>query len=162
MFTVSGSVCIDAPAAKVWEVLSALDTIHRWVAPIRRSHCEGETNRGANAVRVCELGGNVVVRETIVDWVEGQSFAYTGEGAPLMKRALNRWSVEARDAQCLVTSTAEVVLKGGILGRLLDPLFAAIALRMGRRSLATLKYYVETGRPFAGKARALLPIPAAC
>lgn len=48
--------------------------------------------------RVCELGRNIAVRETI-----GESFAYTGEGAPLMKRALNRWSVEAHGAQTLVT-----------------------------------------------------------
>jgi uncharacterized protein YndB with AHSA1/START domain len=162
MFTISRSVCIDAPASTVWRVLSDLNSIHLWVAPIRRSYCEGGTTRGRGAVRVCELAGNVTVRETILEWDEGLSFAYAGEGAPLMKRAINRWSVEERGAQSLVTTSAEVVIKGGIFGRVLDPLFAAVADRMGGRSLAGLKFFVENGEPFAGNARDLLPIPGVC
>jgi len=162
MFKASRSVCIDAPAAAVWKVLSALDSIHLWVEPIRHSYCEGSTRRGPDAVRVCELGANLRVRETIVDWIEGSSFAYEGEGAPLTRRAVNRWTVEDRGAQSLVTTTAEVVLKGGIFGRVLEPLFATVAGRMGSRSLASLKFYVENGTPYAGKARDLPPIPAVC
>ena len=52
-----------------------------------------------------------------------------------MKRAINRWRVEDRGAQTLVTTFAEVELKGGIFARLLEPLFAAVARRMGSRSL---------------------------
>jgi carbon monoxide dehydrogenase subunit G len=162
MFEISSSVCIDAPVSTVWQILSDLESIHVWVQPIRHSYCEGDLNRGLNAVRVCELGGNITVKETIVEWVEGKAFAYAGEGAPLMKRAINRWSVEERGSQTLVTSSAEVVLKGRIFGRLLDPLFAAVARGMGARSLAALKFFVENGRPFAGNARKLLPIPTAC
>jgi hypothetical protein len=33
---------------------------------------------------------------------------------------------------------------------------------MGSRSLASLKFYVENGTPYGGKARDLLPIPAVC
>lgn len=162
MFTISRSVCIDAPASKVWQVLSHLEAIHLWVEPIRHSYCEGSATRGRDAVRVCELGGNIKVRETIVEWIEGKSFAYSGEGAPLAKRAVNRWTVEECGSQSLVTTSAEVDLKGGIFGRLLEPLFAVVAGRMGVRSLAGLKFFVETGKPYAGDARRLLPIPAAC
>lgn len=162
MFTISRSVCVDAPASKVWQVLSQLEAIHLWVEPIRHSYCEGSATRGRDAVCVCELGGNIRVRETIIEWVEGKSFAYSGEGAPLAKRAINRWAVEERGSQSLVTTTAEVVLKGGIFGRILEPLFAVVAGRMGVRSLAGLKFYVENGTPYVGTARRLLPIPAAC
>jgi hypothetical protein len=162
MFTISRSVCINSSAASVWRVLSELESIHLWVEPIRRSWCEGSTTRGRDAIRICELGGNLRVKETIVDWVEGRSFAYTGEGAPLTKRAVNRWTVEERGSQSLVTTTAEVVVKGGIFGRILEPLFATVAGRMGSRSLASLKFYVESGTPYVGKAGNLLPIPAAC
>jgi hypothetical protein len=55
-----------------------------------------------------------------------------------------------------------VVLKGGIFGRILEPLFAVVAGRMGMRSLAGLKFYVENDNPYAGNACSLLPIPAAC
>jgi carbon monoxide dehydrogenase subunit G len=151
MLRLSASVCIDAPASKVWDVLSDLESIHLWAPPIRRSHCIGSQTRGRGAVRVCELQGNVSVRETIVSWTEGESFAYLGEGAPPMKRALNLWKVEARGLQSLVTSVAEVELKGGMFGRLLEPALAPLARRMGASSLASFKYLVETGRPYLGK-----------
>lgn len=48
-----------------------------------------------------------------------ESFAYGGEGAPLMKRAVNRRRVEERGSQTLVTTSVEVELKGGSFGRLL-------------------------------------------
>jgi hypothetical protein len=162
MLAISETVCIDAPAVDVWQALSALESIHLWVEPIRHSYCESRATRGKDAVRVCELAGNVTVKETIVEWNEGTSFAYTGEGAPLAQWALNRWTIEAKGAQTLVTTSAEVVLKGGVFGRALEPLFAMIARRMGIRSLAGLKFYVEKSRPFEGRASKLLPIPIAC
>ena len=162
MFTISRSVCIDASASKVWRVLSDLESIHVWVESIERSYCVGEHTRGVDAVRVCHIGGSFTVRETIVDWVEGESFAYVGEGAPLMKRAINRWRIEARGSQTLVTTSAEVELRGGFFGRMLDPLFASVAGRMGARSLAGLKYLVENGRPYPGNMRKLLPVPSVC
>jgi carbon monoxide dehydrogenase subunit G len=162
MFTISGSVCIDAPPARVWRVLSELEAIHVWVDSIRRSYCVGDHTRGVDAVRVCELGGNLEVRETIVEWVEGSHFSYRGEGAPLMKRATNRWTVEARGPQTLVTSSAVVELKGGFWMKPLEPLFAALATRLGSKSLASLKYLCENGRPFEGSVRKLLPVPSTC
>lgn len=162
MFTISRSVCIDAPVSTVWRVIADLESIHVWVEPIRRSYCEGTTTSGLDAVRVCHLDGHVTVRERIVDWIEGRTFAYEGQGAPLMKRAVNRWSVEERGTQTLVTTLAEVEIKGGVFGRLLEPIVAPIAKRMGSRSLAGLKYFVERGVPHKGSARKLLPIPGAC
>jgi hypothetical protein len=112
------------------------------------------------AVRVCELKQGTVV-ETILEWDEGRSFTYQGEGAPMMKRATNRWTVEPRGSQTLVTSTAEVELKGGVVGLLLQPLVKIVASRMGARSLASLKYLVEQGHPYAGGHRLALA-PTAC
>jgi carbon monoxide dehydrogenase subunit G len=159
MFTMTRSVCIDAPTSAVWAVLSDLDAIHVWVDSIRHSHCPAG-DRGVGAVRLCELKQGTI-RETIVEWDEGRSFKYRGEGAPMMKRATNRWCVEPRGAQTLVTSTAEVVLKGGVLGLLLEPLVMRMADRMGARSLASLKYLVEHGQPYAGKAQ-LAAAPVTC
>lgn len=159
MFTMTRSVCIDAPVSAVWAVLSDLDAIHVWVDSIQRSHCPGQ-DRGVGALRVCELSQGTI-RETILEWDEGRYFKYRGEGAPMMKYATNRWSVEAQGTQTLVTTTAEVVLKGGFLGVLLQPLVKLMAHRMGARSLASLKYLVERGHPYQGKAR-LRAAPASC
>src|SRR5262249_48039910 len=116
---------------------------------------------GGGAVRLCELQQGTI-RETIVEWDEGSSFKYRGEGAPMMKHATNHWRVEPHGTQTLVTTTAEVILKGGIFGILLQPLVKVMAQRMGARSLASLKYFVEHGHPFPGDPRRLAPAPAAC
>jgi hypothetical protein len=156
----TSSVCIDAPVSAVWAVLSDLDAIHVWVDSIVHSHCP-DRDRGIGAVRLCELKQGTV-RETIVEWDEGRSFAYRGEGAPMMKHAINRWSVEACGTQTLVTTTAEVALKGGVFGVLLQPLVRLVAGRMGARSLASLKYLVEEGHPYTGDPRRLAVAPSGC
>jgi len=147
----NASVCIDAPVEKVWEVLSRLEAIQLWVRSIRHSYCP-ERDRGVGALRVCELSG-ATLHETITAWDEGRSFTYRGEGAPLMKRATNTWSVEPSGGKTLVRSAASVELKGGIFGRLLEPLVAAMSARLGAQSLASLKYLVEQGHPYQGTER---------
>jgi hypothetical protein len=112
-------------------------------------------------VRLCELSQGSI-RETIVEWDEGRSFAYRGEGAPMLESATNRWSVEERGSQTLVTSSAEATLAGGVFGRLLEPLMTIMFRRMGAQSLASLKYLVEHGEPYTGPLRDLMPIPASC
>ena len=80
----------------------------------------------------------------------------------MMKSATNFWSVEAQGDQAIVRSEAEAEIKWGFLGRLLEPLFAIVFRRLGARSLASLKYLVENGRPFQGPRRKLPPIAAGC
>jgi carbon monoxide dehydrogenase subunit G len=160
MLKLTGSVCIDAPAPKVWSVLSDLESIHLWVESIERSYCPAQ-RRGVGATRVCELK-QATIRETIVAWEEGRSFRYDGQGAPMMKRASNTWSIASQGSQTLVTSLAEVELKGGFVGRLMEPAIKAVFGRLGARSLAALKYFVEHGRPFDGPSRDLPPGPALC
>lgn len=159
MVKVHGSVCIDAPVEKVWAVLSNLEAIQLWVPSIRSSHCPGRS-RGVGALRVCELK-QATIHETIVAWAEGRSFTYSGEGAPMMKAATNTWSVEAHGEQTLVTSSAEVVLKGGVFGLALEPLVRLMAARLGAQSMASLKYLVEHGHPYTGTER-LTPAAVAC
>lgn len=160
MLRMAQTVCIDAPASAVWAVLSDLESIHLWVEAIRHSHCPDQ-RRGVGALRVCELS-QATIHETVVEWEEGRAFKYRGEGAPMMKTASNRWSVEAHGEQTLVTSSAEVVAKGGSFGLLLELFMRPVVARMGVRSLASLKYFVEHGHPYPGRVRELGPAPSAC
>ena len=161
MLRLKDSVCIDAPAALVWDRLSQIDTIDRWVPAIKTVRCATEVTRGRGAVRVCELQ-RFSVREEFIEWDEGRSFKYRGTGAPMMKWATNRWSLESYGAKTLVTSEVELVVKGGAVGRLLEPVMA-LAIRLGLpNSLAPLKFYLETGRPFEGKPGRLPRAPATC
>lgn len=156
--TVSG--CINAPVERVWAVLSDLAAIQHWVGAIQHSYCPGRA-QGVGAVRVCELK-QARIEETIIEWDEGRAFKYRGVGAPLLASATNLWRVEAHGTQTLVTSVAEATLKGGLFGRALEVLARPMFRRMGARSLASLKYYVEHGEPFRGPSRDLVPAPSAC
>jgi carbon monoxide dehydrogenase subunit G len=158
----SGSVCVDAQVERVWAALSDLGSIHTWSPTIRQSYCVGPQSRGVDTVRVCELGGNVAVTETMTEWREGESFTYVGTGVPLVRRARNHWRVEAQGARTLVTTVAEVELRGGLAGRLLEPAMRIMSRRMGQASLASFKYLVEHGTPYEGKATRLLPVPSGC
>ena len=160
MLHMTGSVCIDAPVENVWAVLSDLEAIHVWVPAIRRAYCPAR-RRGVGAVRVCELGQGTL-RETVLEWNEGRSFKYRGDGAPMLETATNLWTVEAHgERQTLVTTTSEAVIKGGLFGRVLEPLMKVMFERMGARSLASLKYLVEHGEPYTS-AGALTLGPTTC
>jgi hypothetical protein len=160
MLNLSSSVCVDAPVAKVWSTLSDLGAIHLWVEPITNSYCPAQS-RGVGARRICELK-RLTIEETIIEWEEGRSFTYEGVGAPMLKRARNTWSVQAMGNQTLVSSVAEAELKGGLLGRMVQPFLKPVFARMGARSLASLKYFVEHGHPYKGPARDLAPGPVTC
>src|SRR5690349_18953846 len=70
---------------------------------------------------------------------------------PLVKlpRILGRFHSAA---QTLPTSEAGIELKGGRLGRLLEPLKASAMRRMAPNSLVASKYYwVKNGRPYGGR-----------
>ena len=81
MIKMTGSVCIDAPVEKVWAVLSELEEIPLWVPAIKHAHCPAQ-RRGVGASRICELK-QATILETILEWDEGRSFRYRGEGAPM-------------------------------------------------------------------------------
>lgn len=162
MLHISHSVCINAPKETVWATLSHLEGIQDWVEQIQHSYCVGDQSRGVDAVRVCELGRKVTVRETVIAWEEGTTYTYIGEGVPMVSRAENRWSVQDVGVRTLVTSSASVELKGGVAGRLLEPVVKVMSDRSAQRSLAALKYLVEHGVPSPEPVAKLLPIPANC
>jgi hypothetical protein len=162
VITLRSSVCIDAPASEVWARLARLEDIRLWSEAIVDAHCDEGHDRGVGAERTCRLDRGVVIRERWVAWEEGRSFTYDGYGVPLVSRARNTWSVSAEGQRTLLTSEAEVNLKGGRVGRLLEPLVSRQARRMGVRSLAAFKYLVEHGEPPPVPHARLAPAPVGC
>ncbi|GAC1429885.1 MAG: hypothetical protein NVSMB65_03410 [Chloroflexota bacterium] len=162
MITLHASVCIEAPAERVWARLAALEDIALWSKPVLKARCDGTVSRGVGAERTCELVGHRTIRERWLAWDEGHSFTYEGSGIPLMKRAINRWSVLPHGENSLLTSEAELEIKGGAAGRLLEPLMGPLMRRMAPTALAAFKYLVEHGQPYDGKAADLPKAPAGC
>lgn len=104
----------------------------------------------------------LTITERWTGWDEGRSFTYEGSGLPLVKRAMNTWSVRPEGDRSLLVSEALVELKGGALGRMFEPLFAAVFKRMAPDALAAFKYLVEHGTPINGRASRLPRAPVAC
>jgi polyketide cyclase/dehydrase/lipid transport protein len=162
MIKLFASVCIEAPAEVVWAQLAKLEDIQLWSEAVVRARCEGTISEGVGAERTCELVGNRIIQERWMAWDEGRSFQYEGFGIPMMRRASNRWSVVSQGARSLLTSEAELELKGGLFGRLLEPIPGPLMQRMAPGALASFKYLVEQGHPYNGKASALPKAPARC
>lgn len=156
------SVCINASKAQVWKVLADVENISLWSSAVVSAKTE-DIKTGVGTRRTCELSNNSTFFEEWTEWVENEFYTYQGFELPLMKTAQNTWSVKALNAEeTLLTTHAEVVLKGGFLGRCLEPLMRLAFTIMGRQSLAAFKYFVEEKKPFSGPHR-MLPKPlAAC
>ena len=127
-----------------------------------RHRASGERSRGVGAERTCQLAGGVTIQERWLEWEEGRGFLYEGVGIPFVTKAGNRWTVHAEGRQTLLTSEAEVWLKGGALSRLVSPLLSRQIDRVAKRTLAAFKYLVEHGEAPPGKHSRLPVAAAAC
>jgi hypothetical protein len=162
MIALRSTVCVDAPATRVWDRLARLEDIRLWSEAIVEARCVEGHDHGIGAERTCRLTGGITVRERWVAWDEGRSFTYEGVSVPLVSHARNTWTLQPAGERTLLTSEAEVTLKGGQLGRLLEPVVALQVRRMGSRSLAAFKYLVEHGEPPRVRHAKLSPAPTAC
>ena len=156
------TACIDASNEKVWQVLSDISNVNLWVDPILSARCESENISGVGTVRICELKGNMTVIERWTEWNEGVSFTYVADEVALIKSARNTWTVIPEENMTLVITESEVVLKGGIFGKLLEPLMYLVSKKMGSNSLSSLRYLVETGSPFIGNSSKLPRVSVVC
>lgn len=162
MLKMVASVCIEAPTEIVWAQLAKLEDIQLWSEHVLQARCIGEITQGVGAERICDLPGNRSIRERWVAWDEGRSFEYEGFGIPFLASAHNRWSVTTCGSRALLTSEAELILKGGILGRLLEPILGPLMRSVASATLTAFKYLVEHGHPYTGKASALPKAPSIC
>jgi polyketide cyclase/dehydrase/lipid transport protein len=162
MIKLFATACIEAPAAIVWARLAKLEDIQLWSEAVLHARCDAAVSQGVGAERTCELAGGHTIKEQWVAWDEGRSFQYEGFGIPLMKRAVNRWLVIPHGEKSLLTSEAELEIKGGIFGRILELILGPLMRRMAPNALAGFKYLVEHGQPYDGKASELPRVPATC
>lgn len=156
------TICIDAPKERVWALLSDVENVNLWVKPVVTARCESTQTRGEGTIRVCQLNTGATIREQWIAWDEGHSYTYQVVNIALMKKAINKWSVEDVNGKTLLTSEATIQLKGGLFGRLLEPIVRIWSTRLGARSLSAFKYLVETGHAFEGKVSELPALSVTC
>lgn len=161
MLIVKSSVCVNAPTNKVWRYLSDVENINLWVTTIKTAYSPTDAKSGLGIERICKLD-KFDVNEIFVEWNEGIGFKYIATGAPMIKSASNKWSIEAVGDETLITSYSEIIVKGGIFGRLLEPVIFLATRFAFPNALAPLKYLIENDRPFNGNARDLPKALAFC
>jgi len=151
MLKLTGSVYIESSIKETWSYLSDLERISEWSEIILSAECTGENKRGVGAERVCNLKNNIKITEKMVAWENERTFTYQALGLPLVKIAENKWSLEESNGITKVVSESVVILRGGALGRVLEPLMSIMSKRMCLASLASFKYLVENGGAYEGK-----------
>lgn len=161
MLNINSSACVEASQELTWKYLSDLENLDQWSEPVLSVTCDGKA-KGMDAERTCRLRGGIEVRERWIAWDEGKSYTYIGTGVPLAKTAKNTWTLTSYGDKTLVASEVEVEMKGGVFGKLLEPLMLIMSRKMASDSLAAFKYLVENGKPYPGKHSKLPRAPASC
>ncbi|MFQ5473616.1 MAG: SRPBCC family protein [Dehalococcoidia bacterium] len=140
-------VTINAPADKVWSVLSDLGSIYKWNPGISHSHSTSDEASGENATRQCDLPNGGFLRERAFNWREGEGYTIDvyETTLPLKKNHVD-FRLASRGDSTVVALITDYELKYGPIGALMDALFARRQVRKGMDDLlAGLKRHIETG-----------------
>ena len=148
MASVSSNIHIGAPKEQVWEVLADLGGIYKWNPGVSSSHYTSEQTKGDGATRHCDLvNPRGYLEERALEWREGEGYVIDiyDSNLPIEKNVVT-FSLTAEGDGTTVTVTPDYKLKYGLLGSLLDRLWARRQMQKGFDAmLAGLKHHVETG-----------------
>ena len=146
MLLIETTIDIDAPADEVWRKLAKLDDVQSWVRSVKKSYYSSDQTEGVGAERTCEVQGFGTLREKIVQWRDGESFAYTAEGMPsVVKHAQNTWRIEPiSERQTRVRSRIQMETRYGIIGAMMGKLMMKPQIsRLMKEATASFKDFVE-------------------
>jgi Polyketide cyclase / dehydrase and lipid transport len=100
---------VAASPAAVWAVLARFDRVAEWAAAVDHSSSLTETRAGLGATRRIQAGSMVLIEE-ITGWEPEVRLAYALRGLPpLVRRAVNEWTIEPDGAAARVALTAHIV-----------------------------------------------------
>lgn len=156
---VSGTVQIDAPTQRVWEVLADFGNINTFNPGLTASYLTGDDTSGVGATRHCDLTvPGASIEERIVEWKEGEGYRvqiYDGVRNPFATAfaTLIVTPVDGDAARSSVSMQLEWKTKGWFLGSLLDRGLRTQNRKAVKGLLAGLKHHIETGDPVAARQR---------
>ena len=117
------SIHIDAPPARVWEVLTSLELLEQYDPGIARSRIVSEQKTGLGSARQCDLKPGGWFRERVSHWRAGEELAFELYECTLPVRSLeHRYVLAADGTGTRVEQRMQYRLKLGPLGALLDAL----------------------------------------
>lgn len=137
---VEHSAICAAPVDFVFAYTSDYRNVPQWMMGIDELDPVGDQTRGVGAVfdTAVDLGPKALqLRMEVVDWVEGETLAFT------ITKALDAdllWRFESTgDGETRISAVASYTIPGRLAGRMLDPLiqaFARVAVKHAERHLS--------------------------
>ena len=148
MSQVSVTKKVNAPAERVWEIISDFGNPQVYHPLVKDADLLSVKDRGLGAKRRCNLYNSTSAVEEITRWVEGREFTAAATEGPM---PFNNVEAGMRVIP-LGTSSSEVTIamsyvpKWGLAGRLLNALMMRMAVRkMLTKVLTGLEHHVTTG-----------------
>ena len=147
-YTVCGETTINTPKAKVWEVLSNLETVQEYDGGVAKAFYVSEEREGIGAARHCDLPDGTYVRERIVDWRGGEGYTINvyedGTEFPMSDQTVE-FTLQDSAERTKVTMTYQYSLKPEMPVDAEE--MAQIAQEIVNGVLAGLKEFAEAGEP---------------
>ncbi|MCJ8272039.1 MAG: SRPBCC family protein [Psychrosphaera sp.] len=143
------TIKVNVPAAKIWQVLGDLASVERFAATIKTSPIVGDISSGLGAKRLCTFNDGSSLVEEIIEYQEGQGFKMALSEFSLPLKSMNaQMRVKAIDANSSeLYMSAEFVVKGGLLGRLMGHLIMRPVMKgVFNKVMSGLAYHCATGK----------------
>lgn len=117
---------VNAPRSAVWAVLADFPNISAWNSGVHRSDLIGDATEGVGAIRVCELDGNVSMRETVTQWTAEQTMKISIDDIQKMpvKEAAMTFVLADAGAGTKITMSYDFAPKGGPFAGVLAAMMA--------------------------------------
>ncbi|MBP8926872.1 MAG: SRPBCC family protein [Pseudomonadales bacterium] len=145
-------VTIALPRARAWEKLCDLGLAHHYVPGLVRTDITTSARIGVGASRRVYQSEARFLDETVIEWREGHGFVIRlhrgdqGAPAPFREATFRYWLDDAGDGNTSLCTTLAYTVRWGLLGKLLDRLVLAKAIRGSTRDVAIcLKDFYERG-----------------
>ncbi len=140
---------LEVPAPAAWEIVDAFGSVYKVNPVVRRTDLIGNKATGRGAQRVCEFYNGQSVKETIVQYDEGQGYTIElSEFSLPLKSVRTRIEVRAVSTyQCEVSFNLEFAPKFGPAGWLMAQLMIKPFLRKALMGFAKgIEDHIKTGK----------------
>ncbi|UCG10740.1 MAG: SRPBCC family protein [Dehalococcoidia bacterium] len=143
---IENSIEIAATAEKIWPFLIEPEKIMKWFTLLQKFEYTGDKKSGAGATFYYEEKSGPQLMKfnfKVTEWVENERLAFVMTSGP-MKRDDEIWSIKAAPSGSTVTLTMDVEMPWGVIGKILDRLFAgSLVGKHQKEILANLKALLE-------------------
>ena len=140
---------LNAPASKIWTVLSDFSNIQIFHPNVQDVDQLGEVDRGLGAARRCNFYGGGSAVEKIISWDDERQFftcTVTEFAAPMLDVTAGMGVNKIDSNRSEVYLEMNYVPKWGVLGKIMDVLVLRMAMRHTfNKVLKGLQLHLETG-----------------